>query len=236
MLLLSLAVIPLLVIPLVFELSPRTETTFVTIDWIIWGIFGAEYLIRLILAPSKRTFVRSNKFDLLVIALPFLRPLRVMRSVRMLRVLRAARIMTFLGRTLDAGRDIMTRHKLNYVLLITGIVVIAGAAAVDAAERAVAGSNINSFGDALWWAMTTVTTVGYGDRFPTTPLGRGIGVVLMVLGINVFGLLAGSLASYFVEQEEEKKLDPQLEEINERLKRVERLLTETQRHRERSET
>ena len=224
MLVLSLAIIPLLVIPLTVDLSPGAEDTIVTIDWIIWGLFATEYLIRLYLAPAKGAFVSRNKIDLVVIVLPFLRPLRVLRSARMLRLLRAARLASVIGRALDAGREVLTKHKLNYVLLVTGIVVVIGAALVDAFERGAPEANITSFGDALWWAMTTVTTVGYGDAFPTTPGGRGVAVVLMILGISIFGLLAGSLASYFVEKDEEEHFDPQLAEINERLARIEEAL------------
>lgn len=224
MLVLSLAIIPLLLIPVLVDLPPSAEETFITVDWVIWGLFAAEYLIRLYLAPGKLAFVRNNKVDLVVIVLPFLRPLRVLRSARMLRLLRAVRLATFLARAVKAANNVLTRHKLNYVLLVTGIVVVGAAALVDAFERGSPDANITSFGDALWWAMTTVTTVGYGDRFPTTPGGRGVGVVLMILGIGVFGLLAGSLASYFVEQEEEKTIDPQLAEINARLKRIEGML------------
>jgi voltage-gated potassium channel len=76
----------------------------------------------------------------------------------------------------------------------------------------------------LWWAATTVTTVGYGDRFPTTPAGRGVGVLLMSVGIAFFGFLAGSLASFFLERREESEMDPKLAEIAERLDRIERSL------------
>ena len=224
MLLLSLAVIPLLLLPLLVDLSPSAEETIIAVDWILWGLFAAEYLIRLYLAPVKSAFVRMNKIDLLVIVLPFLRPLRVARSARMLRLLRAARLASFMGRTMDATRSVLTRHKLDHALLLTGIVVVASAGLVEALERDAPDANITSFGDGLWWAITTVTTVGYGDAYPTTPAGRGVGVLLMVLGIGVFGLLAGSLASYFVERDEESHVDPQLHQILEQLDRIEATL------------
>ena len=224
MLLLSLAVIPLLLLPLIVDLSPSAEEAIITVDWILWGLFAAEYLIRLYLAPVKSAFVRTNKIDLLVVVLPFLRPLRVARSARALRLLRAARLASLLGRTLDATRSVLTRHKLDHALLLTGIVVVVSAGLVEALERDAPDASITSFGDGLWWAITTVTTVGYGDVYPTTPAGRGVGVVLMILGIGVFGLLAGSLASYFVEQDENSHVDPQLDRIIEQLERIEATL------------
>lgn len=182
--------------------------------------------MRLYLAPRKGAFIRSNKIDLVVIVLPFLRPLRLVRSARALRLLRAARATTFLVRALDAGRDVLTRHKLHYALLVTILVVVAGAALVFNFEQGAPDANIGSFADALWWGATTVTTVGYGDTFPTTPAARGVAVVLMLLGIAVFGLLAGSLASYFTERQGEERLDPKLEEVTQRLERIERMLEE----------
>ena len=95
---------------------------------------------------------------------------------------------------------------------------------VEAFESNASDSNIQSIPDAIWWAITTVTTVGYGDRFPVTAGGRAVAAVLMVLGIALFGFLAGSLASFFFERHEEKELDPQLEEINDRLERIEQAL------------
>lgn len=90
--------------------------------------------------------------------------------------------------------------------------------------------NITSFPTALWWAVTTITTVGYGDSFPHSAAGRGIAVVLMFVGVGLFGLLAASLASYFVERDkeaaEEETAEPrsELREVLERLERIEHRL------------
>jgi voltage-gated potassium channel len=223
MLALSLAIIPLLVIPLVVDLSPSAETTFFALDWTIWAIFAAEYGIRLYLAPSKARFVKGNVIDLFVVIVPFLRPLRVARSARALRLLRASRLTVFLLRALDAGRDVLTHRKLHYTLLISLVVTIGAAVLVMELERGATDANITSLPDALWWAVTTITTVGYGDRFPTTAAGRGVAVVLMIFGIALFGLLAGSLASFFIER---GSLDErsELREVLDRLDRIERAL------------
>jgi voltage-gated potassium channel len=224
MLALSLTIIPLLLIPLIWDLPPGLQTTFLALDWFIWAAFVVEYGVRLWLAPDKWGFAKRNKIDLLVIVLPFLRPLRVMRSARALRVLRAARVVAFIGRGFDAATDVFTRHKLHYALAVTVAVVFGAALLVESFERGASNANIGSLPDALWWAVTTVTTVGYGDRFPTTAAGRGVGVALMIVGIALFGLLAGSLASFFLERREESEVDPKLAEIAERLERIERAL------------
>lgn len=223
MLVLSLAILPLLVIPLVVDLSSSAETTFFALDWIVWAAFAAEYGIRLYLAPNKGRFVKGNVIDLVVVIVPFLRPLRVVRSARALRLLRAARGTTFLLRAVDAGRDVLTRHKLHYTLLVAMGVTVGSALLVVELERSSSSANIHSLPDALWWSVTTITTVGYGDKFPTTAAGRGVAVVLMILGIALFGLLAGSLASLFIERDAGDQRS-ELREVLDRLERIEQTL------------
>jgi voltage-gated potassium channel len=225
MLVLALAIVPLILIPLIFELSESTEDTFIALDWFIWGIFAAEYCIRLYLAPRKWTFVRRNVLDLVVVILPFLRPLRVVRSARIIRVLRAARAATFLLRALGSARKVLTTHNLHYALLLTAVVVVASGVLVESFERESPDANIRSLPDAIWWAVTTVTTVGYGDRFPVTAPGRGVGIALMVVGIALFGFLAGALASFLLKSDEDEK-DRALEEMSARLERIENHLLE----------
>ena len=181
------------------DLSRTADTTLLALDWIIWAAFALEYGIRLYLAPAKGEFVRHNVIDLVVVIVPFLRPLRVVRSARAVRLLRAARGGVFLLRGVDAVRDVLRRHKLHYTLLVAMVVVVASALLVEEFERGIPDANIKTLPDALWWAVTTITTVGYGDRFPISAAGRGVAVVLMFIGVGIFGLLAASLASFFIE-------------------------------------
>ena len=166
--------------------------------------------------------------DLLFVLIPFLRPLPVLRSARALALLRATRGVVVLLRAVHAVQNVLTRHKLGYTLLIAMVVVVGAGLLVATIEEASPDRNIQSFPDGLWWAVTTVTTVGYGDKFPVTPTGRAIGAGVMIVGIGLFGLLAASLASLLVEKDLDRELDPQIAEINERLERIERLLIETQ--------
>jgi voltage-gated potassium channel len=212
MLVLAVAFVPLLVVPLFVDLPPAWERTFFALDWFIWAAFALEYLVRLYLAPAKGRFVRRNLIDLAVVVLPFLRP------VRFLRALRAA---VMLARAQRAATIVLTKHKLHYLLLF-GLVLVVGAAAVVAQlERAAPGGNIGSFPEALWWAITTLTTVGYGDTVPVTAAGRAIAVILMLFGIELFGVLAASLAAYFVEEDTGEDTENRLREIDARLARIE---------------
>lgn len=228
MLVLSLLVIPLLVLPLLLDLSSGAEAMVLRLDWMLWGLFAAEYGVRLTLAPSKWAFVRSNKVDLLVVILPFLRPLRVVRSARSMRLLRAARASTLLGRAFSVVVEVLTRRSLHYALAFGIVIVFVAGLLVYEFEHGQAGANINDLADALWWAVTTVTTVGYGDTFPTTAAGRGVGVALMLAGVAVFGFLAGNLASFFLERRHKQEEDDlvaikqQLDRLEEKLERLER--------------
>jgi voltage-gated potassium channel len=220
LLVLALAMVPLLVLPLVLDLPSGVETTFVALDWFIWAAFAFEYVVRLVLTNRRWWFIRRNWPDLLIIVLPFLRPLRIVRSARALRLLRLGRLVSALSKAGQQGQRLLVRHKLHYAVLVTMVVVV-GSAALDLAAEEGSGGSIDSFGDALWWAVTTVTTVGYGDMFPVTPAGRGIGAFLMVAGIALFGVLTANVAAFFVEEAQDA--DPVVERLDEILRRLEHL-------------
>ena len=217
LLVLALVMVPLLIIPILVDLPSGLEATFVAADWFIWAAFTFEYVARLVLSDHRWRFVRREWPDLLIVVLPFLRPLRVVRSARALRLLRLGRLVGVLGELGQEGRRLLRRHKLHYAVLVTGVVVVGAAALTLAVEEGGPGS-IDTFGDALWWAVTTITTVGYGDTYPVTPAGRGIAAFLMVAGIALFGVLTANVAAFFIEREQEE--DPISERLDEVLRRL----------------
>ena len=214
----------LLLAPIILDLSPGVETSIFALDWFIWAAFALEYGIRFFLAPRKWDFARSNLIDLLVVVLPFLRPLRLARTARLLRLVGLVRTGVMLARGGKALRVVLTKHRLNYALLIGGVSLVVGSLLVWELERGSPDANIATVPDALWWGITTITTVGYGDRFPTTASGRAVGAILMILGIAFFGLVAASLSSFMVGRDRATETDPQLTEIAERLSRIEEAL------------
>jgi voltage-gated potassium channel len=231
---LALVLVPLIVLPLVMDLSLATESAFLAIDYLIWAVFAAEYAIKLYLTPSRRQFVVRHIPDLIVVLVPMLRPLRVLRSVRLLRLLRLALLTGLAAKGLREARNILRRRGLNWVLLIVLALNLIAAAMVLEFERGNPDANIDSYPDALWWAVTTITTVGYGDRFPMSSAGRGVAVVLMIAGIAMFGVITASIAAYFVEQRAEEDVAGRLDQIVERLDRIEtRLPNEDEQRRER---
>jgi voltage-gated potassium channel len=206
--------LPVLIVPLVTRLPPSTSDTFNVIDYLVWAAFAVEYLAKLYLAPRRWQFVRTHLVDLAVVAVPVFRPLRVLRALRLLTLSRAGLILTT---ALSRARRLLTHHGLHLVLLAVLAIVGVGAAVELAFEQHAPGATIHNYGDALWWAAVTVTTVGYGDKYPVTPGGRGVAVVLMLTGIGLVGVLSATVASYFVGQ----RADKDMTELHLRLDRIE---------------
>jgi voltage-gated potassium channel len=169
------------------RMDPGIETFLTVVSWTVWGVFFVDFVIRLMLAEEHRRYALRHWYDVLLIVLPMLRPLRL------LRILVFAR---FMGRSIQ--RNLAGRVTV-YVVATAVASVALGALAVLDAERENPEANIKSFGDALWWAMTTVTTVGYGDRFPVTVQGRLIATALMIVGMALVGSITAALATWFVE-------------------------------------
>ncbi len=159
------------------------------LNWIMVALyvaFGIDYLVRLILADQRTRWFFRNLPDLAIIALPFLRPLRVLRLVVLVEVMEK-----LFGDALR-GR-IVTYTAFSGVLLI-----YAASLGVLDAERVTPQANIKNFGDAVWWAITTLTTVGYGDYHPITAMGRVIAVLLMLGGISLIGIITATVATWIV--------------------------------------
>jgi voltage-gated potassium channel len=159
------------------------------VTWLAWTSFAVDYLVRLSLSSSRWAFIRSHPIDLLVVVLPVLRPLRLLRLVALLSVLNR-----------HAGGDALRGRVAVYLVGATSMVLLVASLAVLEAERGHEGANIKTYSDALWWSATTVTTVGYGDRFPVTSSGRLIAAGLMVGGIALLGTVTATFASYLVER------------------------------------
>jgi len=157
------------------------------VTWAAWAIFVVDYVARLVLSRNRIAFMRDNLLDLAVVALPFLRPLRLLRIGALLSILNRATGGSMRGRV------------VVYIVGATSLVLFVASLAVLDAERGAKGAMITTFGDAMWWAMTTVTTVGYGDRYPITTQGRFIAGGLMLAGIALLGIVTASLASWLID-------------------------------------
>jgi len=194
----TIAWLPVLIIPLITPVHGAVAETFAVIDYMVWALFVLEYLIKLYLSPSRAHFFKTHILDLLIVAVPFFRPLRVTRLARLARL---ARIGVVLARGIGRAKELLSHKGLHFVLLTVAMIIFASAGLVMVAERSAPGGNIHNFGQGLWWAVVTVTTVGYGDHYPVTAFGQGVAVVLMIVGISLIGVLTATVASYFVGQD-----------------------------------
>ena len=201
------------------ELPEAAAATCSWITWTTWAMFALDYLIRVVLADNRGHFITHHLLDLAVIALPLLRPLRLLRLATLLSVFNRHATTNLRGRV------------AIYVAGGSALLAFCGSLAVLDAERANPEANISSFGDAIWWAVTTMTTVGYGDRYPTTGTGRLDAAGLMLGGIAILGTVTATLASWLVQHvaaEEGETQDLHAEVIRLR-QEVAHLLTEQQR-------
>ncbi|MGB8405260.1 MAG: ion channel [Mycobacterium sp.] len=155
--------------------------------FLTWAVFTFDYFVRLYLAPDRRKWFLHHMIDLAVVLLPVLRPLRLVRLVVLVSALQKA-----------VGNAIRGRVVI-YTVCGAVLLVYVGALAVLQTERTAPGTHITNFGDAIWWAMTTITTVGYGDIYPVTTTGRFIAGLMMIGGISLVGTITATIASWIVQ-------------------------------------
>jgi voltage-gated potassium channel len=176
-------------------LHPDLKASLTVLSWTVWGAFSIDFAIRLFLADDRRRYAVDHWYDVALVALPMLRPLRLLRLIALARIL---------NRSVAAS---LTGKVATYVFGTAVISVFLGGIAVLDAEQDAPEANIVTLGDALWWATTTVTTVGYGDRFPVTTEGRFVAVGLMLIGIAVVGAVTATVAAWMVSQVQQEQRD-----------------------------
>ena len=163
------------------------------VNWVIWGLFVLDYVVRLGLADDRRHWFLRHLLDFAIVTLPLLRPLRLLRLLVLIEALQKA-----IG---DAFRGRIVVYTVSGVVLL----IYTSSLAVFNNERYLHGATITSFGKALWWSITTVTTVGYGDVYPVTNTGRVIAVLLMIGGISLVGVVTAAPASWIIERVTEEE-------------------------------
>lgn len=170
----------------VVEVSSSTQKFIDIAQWVCWSAFALDLFLGIISVKKKVDFLKHHLFDVAAVLLPFLRPLRLVR------------VISFGGLVIQKvaiGRQFAITLK---VAIASIFIAYVAAVQVTISERNIEGSNIKNFGDGIWWAVTTVTTVGYGDRFPVSTEGRLLAVLLMIAGISLVGVITASVASWFV--------------------------------------
>lgn len=207
--------------------DPGVEEILAIVDNVVCLIFISDFFYSLFTVQDKKTFLKWGWIDLIssIPTVSFLRWGRFFRIVRIFRILRGIRSIKVILQFIFANK---AKGTLLTVTLISFVLVIFGAVAILNCETH-ESSNIKTATDALWWAFVTITTVGYGDYYPVTTLGRIVAAVLMTAGVGLFGTFTAYVSSYFLQLNEveediseiedesilmQRKLDTLLEEIN----------------------
>lgn len=208
----------LLIIELIRGLPPMLER----LSLFIWGMFIIDFLLKFILAPAKKVFLRRNWLTAVSLLIPALRVFRVLRILRVLRGVRLVKVIGTLNRSLRSLGSTMSRRGFGYVVALSAIIISGGAAGMLSIERGHTG--FQSYGQALWWTAMRVITAG-SDFWPVTAEGRIFAFMLSLFGYAVFGYVTATLATFFIGRDAEEKKAPiasadQVQEIKKLLQEV----------------
>jgi voltage-gated potassium channel len=228
MALLGLAWLVIAIVILSTDLEGTASVALVATLFVLWAILLVEYVIRLVVTPDRRGYIRRRWVEPATVVVPLFQGWHLIGIEKMSLLLHEAELRV---------EAILRHHSLFRVLIAALATLILGAWLVLLFERNATGSNIHNYPDALWWAIVTVTTVGYGDRFPVTGGGRTVAVILMLVGIGLIGVLTATVASVFIKEHTDanrqelrkghEDLGQQLSVISDRLADVERRLGAT---------
>ena len=200
-LILSLYVLISLVSTTFFNVSPEVQKILMQIDNFICIIFLIDFFYRFYKAPNKLKFLKWGWIDF-ISSIPFIDFLRVGRLLRLLRLLRILRAFKSVKHIAEHVYKDKSKGLLSTVAVIAFLMVLFSSVTILQVETA-PNSNIKTAEDALWWSYTTLTTVGYGDRYPVTTEGRLIAAVLMTTGVGLCGTFAGYIASILMSKKED---------------------------------
>ena len=214
MMFLSLLFLIIVIIPSAHPLTHQERQLLDHIDQVIWVLFALDYFGKFAIAKHKKLFFKTHLFELAIVALPFLRPLRLLRLIPLM------------GYFLRYARRSLSGRLVQYVTLAATTLTTIAAVLMYEVERTKPGATIKSLGDSLWWAISTITTVGYGDRYPVTAIGRVIAVVVMLSGISLIGIITASIAAWIVKSDEDAADQVQMAQLLGELQEIKRKLDE----------
>lgn len=199
-LVLSVYVLGTLVVDTFFRLPEEISRVLGFLDNLICVFFIIEFFIRFFKAENKLQFMKWGWIDLLssIPNIDILRAGRALRLIRILRILRAFRSTKNIANHIFKSK---AQGAFTTVVMLAFLLVIFASISILQFETA-PNSNIKTAEDAIWWSYVTITTVGYGDKFPVTTEGRIVGVVLMTAGVGLFGTFTGFVSSWFLSDKE----------------------------------
>lgn len=203
MLVLGLVWLVLFIIELIWGLTPLLDLISLT----IWILFVLDFAIKLLLAPHRLSYLKHNWLTAFSLLIPALRVFRIVQVVKVLRTaqavrgLRLLRVMTRANRGMRAWSASANRRGFVYVVGLTAIVILLGAAGMYAFENEIS-NGLTNYSTALWWTAMLMTTMG-SDYFPQTPEGRILCFILALYAFAVFGYVTATLATFFIGRDAE---------------------------------
>lgn len=210
MAILALATLLLIIARIAVRMDADTARAVTLAITLVWWLFVLEFAIEVFLAPDRWKFIKTHWFEAITVLLPFLRVFYIFRGIRAVAILFStqstalARSLVILKRGFKGFADSLAMRSFPIVLGMTVVVAAVGSLSMYFIERRAGHATIRDYGDALWWTMGTITTVGT-ELYPVTSEGRVVATMLMIYGVSVFGYLAGVLASYFVRMDSEAR-------------------------------
>lgn len=198
----ALGSLPILLLEFVSDRLSENDRFFIsTVNVFVFAAFFVDYLVELSLAKERKNYVLHEWTSLLIVVSQGLALLPALGALGALRIVRALKPLLFFIRIISIGsaeahelRRTLRTKAMSTALGVAGLVWITSAVAFTLVEGVGTGRRVDSFGDALWWSATTISTVGYGDVYPVTPIGRIIAVFTMIVGVSMFGVLTASIA------------------------------------------
>jgi voltage-gated potassium channel len=222
----------IVIVELAYPLSPEAKLRLYLADLVIVALLALDYAYRASKSGDWKGYVRRNFYELpalipvglLALLENYLAGLGFLRLLRLVRVVRLIVLVARGSRFLRLAEETAERLRIIYIAGFATLTILFGASAIYLVESPHPESQIKDFWSALWWAIVTATTVGYGDVVPVTPLGRAVGIMMMLLGIASLSLMVGVIATLFtkaleaerergVEEERVRELCSKLREV-----------------------
>lgn len=221
-LILSIIALGSLGVDAAFKLPKEVSDILQTLDTLVCVVLLTDFVIRFYKAESKLAFLKWGWIDL-VASIPNVPVLRVGRFVRILRIIRLLRAI----RATHKITSLLFKNKLQTggasVILTAFLLIVFCSIGILICEQQDPDANIKTAGDAIWWSVTTISTVGYGDKYPVTAEGRIVAMILMISGMGLFGIFSGLAATFFLGSRqqtivrEESKILARLEKLEEKI-------------------
>lgn len=196
MLMLTALLIPVFAIPILFDLSSFWVRVFYYADIAIWIAFYLEMFIKLVVSNNYLQTLKKNWFLVIILLLPAFRIFRLVWLARYLRFIRLLRLQSLVNHLKESTRKLI--NNLEYIVVGLVSVVLVASFSMWQIE-AKTGGVIDTFGEALWWSVITITTVGYGDIVPSTSSGKIFGAIISFIGIIIFMVIVARITALFVE-------------------------------------